>query len=134
MVGANGAGGGLTPGLWYFYDRNTSDAFSGANMYFTDVPLVPGVTYSFVIEVNPATASYAASITSSAGSDSASNLGFRNGAVGGAGDYLLFGGTTSEAGENLGFSYDNVFIVPEPSAVLLAGLTELLGLRRKRIS
>jgi hypothetical protein len=132
VVGANN-GSGITPLYWYFYDRNTSDGFNGANMYFTNVPLQSGVTYSFVIDVDPETASYSASISSSAGSDGASNLGFRNGTAGSAGDFLVFGGNVSATDEAFGFSFDNVIVVPEPSASLLALMGACgFALRRRR--
>lgn len=106
--------------------------FNPANIYFTKVGLVEGGTYSFVIEVNPATASYSASVTTGVGSGSASDLGFRNGAVNGAGDYFLFGRNTNSEGEEWGFSYDNVFVVPEPSAALLGLFGSLVLFRRRR--
>lgn len=132
VVGANN-GTGLSPLYWYFYDRDGSDSFNGANLYFTSVPLQQGVVYSFVIDVDPMTASYSASITSSVGSDSATNLGFRNGTAGSAGDYFVVGGNVNSMDETFGFSFDNLVIVPEPSSSLLmvAGIGILAGRRRR---
>lgn len=133
VVGGSSGSTAMTPLVWYFHDRNISNAIITENMYFTAVPLVPGVTYSFVIQVDPATASYSASITSSVGSDSASNLGFRNGEVNGASDYLLFGGNVSDVNESIGFSFDNLMIVPEPgsAALLLLGACTTIARRRR---
>jgi hypothetical protein len=133
VVGASTANNG-TAGYWYFYDRTVSEAFTPANMYITSLRLEQGVTYSFVINVNPATASYSATITSSTGATStASNLGFRNNTVGAMGDLLLFGGNTSASGEMLGFSADNIIIVPEPGSALLVLVGSCsLAIRRRR--
>jgi hypothetical protein len=129
-------GRGMQALQWYFQNHKKSDQFNGENMHFTGIQIEQGVTYSFIIEVDPASYTYTATISSSTGASATqANLSFRNQNAGALGDLLLFGGRTSSAGEDLRFSMDNIIIVPEASSALLflAGCSGAL-LRRRRVA
>lgn len=138
-VAANsGPNNSVFPGHWYFYNNTATSGngeFNTANMVDTGIALVSGVTYSFVVTVDPVSKTYYASIS---GSDSTffeqGNMRFRNQTTDGTTHTnLLFGGATSNANDQLTWSIDNINIVPEPSTAFLAGLSGLLCFVRRRI-
>lgn len=149
IIGVSAADNGTTntvfDGNWYFYNNQSTSAngnFDSADMVNTNVALVSGVTYSFTVTVNSTAQTYSASMVGSNGTSfSASNLNFRNQASAGTNQTnLVFGGAVSASSvvgtptESLTWSLDNVNVVPEPSSLILAGLSGLLCFKRRRIT
>lgn len=138
LVGVAAADNGTTnvvpDGNWYVYDYTTNNSFTGANLVNTGIALTTGVTYSFVVNVNPAARNYTVTIN---GSDSSSyvsgTLDFRNQSTTPT-NTLAFGSVTNETNDTTAFSIDNISIdgVPEPSSIAVAGLLGAIGLVRRR--
>lgn len=146
IIGVAAADNGTTntvfDGNWYFYNNQSTTAdgsFDSANMMDTGIALKSGVIYSFAVTVDSSAQTYSAAISGSDGSSfSASNLNFRNQTGNGLNQSnLVWGGAVSAGSgsslETLTWSLDNVHIVPEPSSLMLAGLSGLLCFVRRRI-
>jgi hypothetical protein len=144
VVGGDDGNSKFSDGEWYFYngvsDSLTVDnGFNSANMKTTGIFLESGVTYSFTVTVNAAAQTYSATIApSNAPAFSASDLNFRNQETSGGNrstnaSNLIFGGSNTGPGHTLDWSIDNIVIIPEPSSLLLAGLSSLLCFARRRI-
>lgn len=137
VVGGNNSGdGNYFVGNWYFYDNPSSTAdgtFTGTSMVDTKIALVEGHTYSFVVEVNPLSRTYSATITdlTTSASFHQPNMRFRNQGVGDSHQYLVVGNPQSAVGETRTFSIDNFNIVPEPGRVFLCSSALGLALLRR---
>lgn len=138
LVGVSAADNGTTnvvpDGNWYVYDYTTNNAFSGANLVNTGISLTTGVTYSFVVNVNPAARNYTVTINGSDASSYVSGtLDFRNQSSSPT-NTLAFGSVTNETNDPTTFSIDNISIdgIPEPSSIALLGVMGAIGITRRR--
>lgn len=139
VVGGNDAGAGdYFEGKWYFYDNPSTTSngnFNGASMVNTNIDLVEGHTYSFMVEVDPLAQTYSATIIDQTASliFTQDNLNFRDQSTSHSHQHLIFGGRKNESIEARTFSIDNLVITPEPGRAMLctAALAAfLLGRRR----
>lgn len=139
---ADGTNNDIHGGSWYFFDRNVSSDFTVANMFNTGMGLDAGTVYSFTVDVNPVAGTYSATISNGLTSVSATELGFRRGAVNVSASpaHLGFGVNRSTTSDNVTFALDSLSItaVPEPAgAAAIAGLAVFCGVvtaRRRRAS
>lgn len=140
MVGGNNSGtGDYFPGVWYFYDNQSttsSGTFSGDDMINTGMTVVQGHTYHFIIEVDPIAQTYNATVIDMTANTSftSTGLNFRDQTDGQQHQYLVFGGTISNSSDQRAFAIDNLVIaVPEPGRFLLlvSALVPLLTRRRR---
>lgn len=127
-------------GVWNYFDGSSSTPIA------TTLAFTQGVTYSFNVTLNPASATYSFIISDGTNSASGNSLGFRassfatdttTGSVGGR--WLTVAGfeNSDNASQSTSFSLDNIAIttaIPEPSsAALLIGAASLaLVATRKR--
>ena len=128
-VTANRSGFGDVNGEFYFFDGSGGSGFSVANMFDTDLVLQDDTIYNFEVIVDPASATYSASVTDGINSASADGLGFRNGTPG-VYDILHFGMSASTGGDDLTFALDSISIAetPEPASIALWSLIGVVGL------
>lgn len=143
LIGVAAANNGTTnivpAGNWYFYDFDSTASnastrpFTAPHLHDTGIAFEAGVTYSFVVTVDPSSKTYGVEM-SSGGSVLASQTGlnFRTGSD--TPTSTLVFGTVTQPDETRAFSIDNVTItgVPEPSSALLLGSCGLLGLLRRQ--
>ncbi|MGE9268358.1 MAG: hypothetical protein ACQKBY_09700 [Verrucomicrobiales bacterium] len=124
-------------GEWYFYDNGstTNDGgFTTGNMRMTGVQLADGVTYSFVVDVDPTAQTYDVRMTGTDGTNVfQAGMDFRNQtSAGSTRNQLTFSGSNTGTGEAQTWSLDNLVVTPEPGSALLCLLGALVGLRRRR--
>jgi len=132
----SGAGGGQSvfAGNWYFIDNNGSNAFATGNMVDTGLAFVAGREYAIIVDIDPTTGTYSASIDDGVNDPfSASDMTFRRGAGAVNTNWLYVSTISTTASESIPFSVDNISIVPEPSVsvLFLAGLGGLVMRRRR---
>ncbi|WP_269524524.1 hypothetical protein [Coraliomargarita parva] len=117
---------------WYLWDGNGA---GGVNSIFdTGFSAVEGTTYSMTVDVDPASKSWAVSITDGTNTYTSDSIGFRANTTT-DGSYLHFG-TLTTANTSLGYSLDNLQIsaIPEPalSTALLGAVAMLMIVRKRR--
>lgn len=142
MVGGNNGGSGDYPlGVWYFYNNpstTTTGTFTGAELLSTNIAVVQGHTYSFIIEVDPVAQTYNATVIDLTDnlSFTQTGLNFRDQSNGQQHQHLVFGGTISNSADQRAFSIDNLVIaVPEPGrSLLLASAFGWTLLLRRRVA
>ena len=136
-VTANRPGFGAVNGEFYIFDGTSGSAFDVANMFDTNLVLQDDTIYDFEVIVDPASATYSATISDGVNTVSATGLGFRNGTAG-AYDFLGFGVNASATNDDLTFALDSISVtaVPEPGSLalwtLLGFVAVGLAWRRRR--
>ena len=98
-------------------------------MFDTNLVLQEDTIYDFEVIVDPASATYSASVTDGITSVSADGLGFRNGTPG-VYDFLHFGVSASGGSDDLTVALDSIAIaeIPEPASIALWSLLGIVGI------
>jgi hypothetical protein len=113
IIRAHGAMNGTAKALvWSFYDgEKNNGAFKSTRFSSSTMGLTAGTTYSFVIDVYPASRTYNVSIDDGTFMVVAKELGFRKSTARG-GDYLVFNTKNNPSGGSISYSLDNISVSP----------------------
>lgn len=136
--GTNSVPKDYVAGTWGFLSGHaTSQSVANQTFVNTGIAMVPGTVYHFEITVDPANRQYWAKLTDGVNSyetPSGSPLLFRTTSTGNGGDHLHFGSRQRSGTTALGFSVDNISVVPEPNSIVIAaiGLVGFSAFVRKR--
>ncbi len=93
--------------VWTFYDGNRA---GGSTRIVSDVALVQGTVYTFVVNIDPVSRSWTVAIDNGTTIYQSSTLGFRNAATSSSGNIIYFGGVVRNTTATIGYSLDAVGI------------------------
>lgn len=117
---------------WLFYNGAATGAggLDVTRFQNSGMTIATGTTYSFTVTNDPATKTYSVSIFDGTTTVSSSNLGWRAST---ASNGIAFNQRVNLGTDVIGYSLDNISIVPEPGSITLFGLAGLALLRRRRV-
>ncbi len=100
---------GTSPKWQCYNGARDSGSFSASRLVDSGMAVVPGTTYDFTIEANPATRTYAVTINNGSTTASVTNLGFRT-STASLGDTIGVFARKDAAGDSLSFCIDKISI------------------------
>jgi hypothetical protein len=116
---------------WLLYSgASDGGGYNANNFVNSGMALTSGTTYTFSITNDPVAKKYSGSIFNGTTTVTWSNLGWR--ATTASDRFAINSRVSAASGDVLGYSLDNLTIVPEPTASSLAILTGLALLTRRR--
>ncbi len=104
--------GGSSPQWQIYHGNRDGGAYSAARLVSSGMPALPGTTYRFTIDADPASRSYTTTISDGSTTKTVSNLGFRTSGSS-IGNTLGIFMKKDSAGESLAFDLDGVVISGE---------------------
>lgn len=120
---------GINANQWLFYNGAANGTYSAANFQSSGMAITEGTTYTFNITNDPVAKKYSVSIFDGTSTVSASDLGWRSST---ASNSIAFNQKVSAGTDVIGYSIDNISIIPESATTMLLGLAGLAMLRRRR--